>query len=188
MSLRTVLRLSLIAILVLIVAGPGAAQVPNPWRVSTAPMPRVKGAGTFEIEFGIEIGSGPVLFARGMSFDGTPTAAPIPREVPPIMIQADEEVVQVEGPGQLLINPIPASPPATLRPVPLVIPHGFDIARQSGNNPFSVQFLVALRPQWLPACNEAAARTYNLSLPQRFVVPRMTDRLDCGLHPLSRRS
>ena len=96
------------AILIVLAIGPAIAQSPNPWRIHTAPMPRVKSAGTLQLEFGIEIGSGPVLHGRGFGFDQTPTAVPWSRTVPPMIIQAEEEIFQVESPGHLQINPIPA--------------------------------------------------------------------------------
>lgn len=105
MSLRTVLQCGLVAILTLIVVGPGAAQVPNPWRDSKAPapMPRMKVTG-IEIEFGIELGSGSVLNVRGPgSIVLGPSAAPLEQM----------KLERVQGEFELFIDGIVPPRPAT---------------------------------------------------------------------------
>ncbi len=76
MSLRTVLRLVLAALLVVTLVGPAAAQV------AKAPMPREK-TRHGEIRLGLQIGGPQVIqVVYEVKFYGEPAVAPMPREVP----------------------------------------------------------------------------------------------------------
>ena len=191
MSLRTVLRLPMIAILTLIVAGPSAAQVaPIPRQAHTEMRLKVPELGPLmlPIEFAAPIQwTGKVhdqLFSLSVGLFGEMLdVAPMPREVPRIIIQSEEEIFQVEDPAQLRIKPLPVAPSTPHGPVQRAMQQEFGIAPQSGNSPFSVQFLCAPPAgQCLPACNSMTYTWgYHRSIPQRLVlVPRMTARLDCG--------
>lgn len=84
MSGRTVPRFTLAGLLAAALASPVVAQVSNPCCGHVAPMPRQ--AGTYsvalppliDVEFGIEIGSGPIVIARGINFNAQPAASVAP--------------------------------------------------------------------------------------------------------------
>lgn len=70
MSDRTVLQFALAGLLAVTLTSSAVAQAHNPWRgnsLAVAPMPRAKSAEC-RIEFGIEIGGGPMLFERRLDF------------------------------------------------------------------------------------------------------------------------
>ena len=102
MSLRTALRFALAAILTVALIGTATAQM------AQAPMPQAKKHGEFSVN--LQIGGSQLIQVQyELKIFGSPSAAPLPREVIRIKPCVEEEVVHVEGPGQLRITPTPAA-------------------------------------------------------------------------------
>ena len=119
MSLRTVFRFALAAMIAAILTGPISAQTPNPWRIAPcpeAPMPRVKQRHG-ELRLGLQFGGPQVVQVQyELRIDGEPAIAPMPRARPRIIINAEEEIFQLE-------EAVPASRSAAVVPFPCT-PHG----------------------------------------------------------------
>jgi hypothetical protein len=107
MSDRTALRFALASLVAAALASPVVAQVSNPWQgtaPAVAPMPRGKSA-ELRLEFGIEVGRGPVLFERRLDFR---LPAPPPQAFPhPIVLNEGNFTGQcpITGPGCLIVSP-----------------------------------------------------------------------------------
>ena len=185
MSLRTALRFLLVANLAMAFVGSAMAQTDE------APRPRAKKRGEFSL--GLQIGGPQVIQVHyELKLFGTPALAPMPREAPRIIIQAEEEIFEWEGFGRFRVAPPPAPPsgsapakpaqggpcceanrcappPPTFGPVPLAFDFGFEFTPRPA--------------QRLPMCNEMNfSWNHNGPVPQKVrVVRELVGSIEPGL-------
>ena len=143
MSLRTALRfLLVVAILAMAFVGSALAQT------AEMPMPRAKKRGEFSL--GLQIGGPQVILVHyELKLYGTPVLAPMPREWVRIKACAEEEVFQVEGPGQLQITTPPAAPVSQAPSRPM---HDYRDIQVEVRESAAGQFLLGVNPAYQGRC------------------------------------